>query len=86
MQSLKYLYKAGRGPSSSHTMGPDKAARYFKEKYADAVEEFYGKYNEAYAIKLSSTLVDIPAVETSYYIDEIFFSFPTLEILIFVLN
>lgn len=36
MQSLKYLYKIGRGPSSSHTMGPDKAARYFKEKYEDA--------------------------------------------------
>lgn len=36
MQSLKYLYKIGRGPSSSHTMGPDKAARYFKEKYANA--------------------------------------------------
>ena len=36
MQSLRYLYKIGRGPSSSHTMGPDKAARYFKEKYADA--------------------------------------------------
>ncbi len=36
MQSLKYLYKIGRGPSSSHTMGPDKAARYFKEKYAHA--------------------------------------------------
>ena len=36
MQSLKYLYKIGRGPSSSHTMGPDKAARYFKEKYENA--------------------------------------------------
>ncbi len=36
MQSLRYLYKIGRGPSSSHTMGPDKAARYFKETYPDA--------------------------------------------------
>ena len=36
MKSLKYLYKIGRGPSSSHTMGPDKAARYFKEKNSDA--------------------------------------------------
>ncbi len=36
MQSLKYLYKIGRGPSSSHTMGPDKAARYFKATYPDA--------------------------------------------------
>ena len=36
MKSLKYLYKIGRGPSSSHTMGPDNAARYFKERNADA--------------------------------------------------
>ena len=36
MKSLKYLYKIGRGPSSSHTMGPDKAAKYFKAEYPDA--------------------------------------------------
>ncbi|MBQ5970168.1 MAG: L-serine ammonia-lyase, iron-sulfur-dependent, subunit alpha [Clostridia bacterium] len=36
MESLKYLYKIGRGPSSSHTMGPDKAARLFKAKHPDA--------------------------------------------------
>lgn len=36
MKSLKYLYKIGRGPSSSHTMGPDKAARYFRQAYSDA--------------------------------------------------
>ena len=29
MQSLKYLYKIGRGPSSSHTMGPIAAAKRF---------------------------------------------------------
>ena len=32
MQSLKYLYRIGRGPSSSHTMGPNAAAeRFIKE-------------------------------------------------------
>ena len=36
MKSLRCLYKIGRGPSSSHTMGPDKAARYFKNEYPDA--------------------------------------------------
>lgn len=36
MQSLKELYKIGRGPSSSHTMGPEKAAKIIKEKYPDA--------------------------------------------------
>lgn len=29
MQSLKYLYRIGRGPSSSHTMGPFAAAKQF---------------------------------------------------------
>ncbi len=36
MKSLRHLYKIGRGPSSSHTMGPDKAARYFRNAYPDA--------------------------------------------------
>lgn len=29
MKSLRYLYKIGNGPSSSHTMGPEYASRYF---------------------------------------------------------
>ena len=29
MQSLTELYRIGRGPSSSHTMGPEKASKYF---------------------------------------------------------
>jgi len=33
MESLRELYKVGCGPSSSHTMGPEKAARIFKECY-----------------------------------------------------
>lgn len=32
MDSIKYIYKIGYGPSSSHTMGPQKAATLFKEK------------------------------------------------------
>ncbi len=36
MQSLKTLYKVGFGPSSSHTMGPGKAARSFLEKNSNA--------------------------------------------------
>lgn len=38
MESLRELYKIGYGPSSSHTMGPERAARLFKEKHADADE------------------------------------------------
>lgn len=36
MESLKELYKSGRGPSSSHTMGPEKACKIFKDKYPKA--------------------------------------------------
>lgn len=36
MESLKELYRIGKGPSSSHTMGPQKAAKIFNEHYPDA--------------------------------------------------
>ncbi len=36
MESLRELYKVGRGPSSSHTMGPSKAATLFRERFPDA--------------------------------------------------
>ncbi len=36
MESLNQLYRIGCGPSSSHTMGPEKACIIFKEKNADA--------------------------------------------------
>lgn len=36
MDSIKNIYKIGNGPSSSHTMGPKKAAEQFLEKNKDA--------------------------------------------------
>ena len=57
-----------------------------KEEYNSYTVTFYGKYNDAYAIKIKSTLTNIPAVVTSYYIDDVYFLFPTYEILLFVLN
>ncbi len=36
MESIKRLYKIGRGPSSSHTMGPDRAASLFRAEYPQA--------------------------------------------------
>lgn len=36
MQSIRELYKIGNGPSSSHTMGPKRAAEWFKSKNEDA--------------------------------------------------
>lgn len=35
MHSLRQLYKVGNGPSSSHTMGPKRAALLFLEKYPE---------------------------------------------------
>jgi L-serine dehydratase len=36
MESIKEIYRIGNGPSSSHTMGPRKAAEIFKSKYPNA--------------------------------------------------
>lgn len=36
MYSLKELYKIGKGPSSSHTMGPQRAAEIFVSRHPDA--------------------------------------------------
>jgi L-serine dehydratase len=36
MESIKEIYRIGNGPSSSHTIGPKKAAEIFKLKYPDA--------------------------------------------------
>lgn len=36
MKSLRELYRIGRGPSSSHTMGPGRAAAIFAARHADA--------------------------------------------------
>ncbi|MBP3338511.1 MAG: L-serine ammonia-lyase [Lachnospiraceae bacterium] len=38
MQSLKFLYRIGHGPSSSHTMGPMAAAKHFYSELPDADE------------------------------------------------
>ena len=45
MDSLKELFKIGNGPSSSHTMGPERAAREFKKRNEGASKflvELYG--------------------------------------------
>lgn len=47
MKSLKELYKVGRGPSSSHTMGPERAAKFIKKAHPDA---------ESYVITLYGSL------------------------------
>ena len=36
MKSLTHLYRIGKGPSSSHSMGPERAARLLREMYPEA--------------------------------------------------
>lgn len=47
MDSLKELYKVGCGPSSSHTMGPERAAKKFKSMYENA---------ESFSVELCGSL------------------------------
>ena len=45
MKSLKELYRIGPGPSSSHTLGPQRACRLFQKRYPMAHHyevELYG--------------------------------------------
>ena len=36
MESIRSLYKIGRGPSSSHTMGPERACKIMKRRFPEA--------------------------------------------------
>ena len=36
MKSIREIYKIGKGPSSSHTMGPERAAQLFQHRYPQA--------------------------------------------------
>ncbi len=36
MQSIREIYRIGRGPSSSHTMGPERACKQIKERFPNA--------------------------------------------------
>ena len=50
MQSLKEFYKQGNGPSSSHTMGPKKAAEMFKKEYKE-IEKLFAVEPKSYSIE-----------------------------------
>ena len=36
MKSIRHIYKTGKGPSSSHTMGPERACRIFLKEHPEA--------------------------------------------------
>ena len=49
MKSIREIYKIGKGPSSSHTMGPERAALYFMSQYPAASRYeviLYGSLNK----------------------------------------
>ena len=49
MKSIREIYKIGKGPSSSHTMGPERAALLFLKKYSQADHfqvTLYGSLNK----------------------------------------
>ena len=49
MKSIREIYKIGKGPSSSHTMGPERAALQFMREYPDAARYqviLYGSLNK----------------------------------------
>ncbi len=49
MKSIREIYKIGKGPSSSHTMGPERAAMSFLRDYPDAARYeviLYGSLNK----------------------------------------
>ena len=49
MKSIREIYKIGKGPSSSHTMGPERAALLFRNHYPNATSftvTLYGSLNK----------------------------------------
>lgn len=47
MKSIRYLFRIGNGPSSSHTIGPYRICRYIKVKYPEAIHvcvTLYGSF------------------------------------------
>lgn len=65
MQSLKELYKIGMGPSSSHTMGPRKAADAFNRTYPTA-ESFQAALYGSLAATGKGHLTDF-AIKEAFY-------------------
>lgn len=65
MQSLKELYKIGMGPSSSHTMGPRKAADEFNRTYPTA-ESFRAVLYGSLAATGKGHLTDF-AIKEAFY-------------------
>ncbi|MCK9330316.1 MAG: L-serine ammonia-lyase [Candidatus Cloacimonetes bacterium] len=65
METIKELFKIGHGPSSSHTMGPQRAASIFKEKNPNAYKVIITLYGSLAATG-KGHLTDKILIETFY--------------------
>ncbi|MFI3295684.1 MAG: serine dehydratase beta chain, partial [Rikenellaceae bacterium] len=63
MKSIKELYKIGKGPSSSHTMGPRKAAQIFLERNPKNVAQFKVTLYGSLAATGKGHLTDVAILE-----------------------
>ena len=64
MKSIKELYRIGVGPSSSHTMGPRKAAEKFLEKHPEA-KAFEVTLYGSLAATGKGHMTDVAIIETA---------------------
>ena len=62
MKSLRYLYRIGRGPSSSHTIGPSRIAEYLKTKYQN-IESIKVKLYGSLALTGKGHLTDVALID-----------------------
>ncbi len=62
MKSIREIYKIGKGPSSSHTMGPQLASKVYLEHHADA-RAFYVKLYGSLAATGRGHLTDVAIKE-----------------------
>ncbi len=63
MESVRELYKTGKGPSSSHTMGPARAAREFSDAHPEA-DSFRAVLFGSLALTGKGHLTDVALLET----------------------
>ncbi len=63
MKSVKEIYKIGHGPSSSHTMGPRKAAAMFKSRFAGAASSYKATLYGSLALTGRGHLTDAAIID-----------------------
>lgn len=63
MESLKELYRIGRGPSSSHTIAPTGAAEIFLKEYPDAFSYRVTLYGSSFPKTGKGHMTDIAVLD-----------------------